>query len=462
MNFFNLSFKLKKFFHESLVILKLGYPLIISQLLMTLMEFFDSIMAGNASSIDLAGLAIALAIYHPLFLLVLGIFIPLGAIISQLFGEKKSEEIVKNTIQGLWLSQIFAFLSIIILLNVDYFLYRFGYEEEVIKISIDYLRSLIWGLPALYAFLVLRMLTEGLSITRPTMYFLTIGLGFKIILNYILIFGKYDFPALGIAGAGLATSISNWIMLIIFLVFCIKTKLLIKFRKLLVFRMPTWLYIREILKIGLPHGFGVAAETGLFTVVSLMMGTFGVTAIAGHQIAINVASLTFMVPMGLSIAISIRVGLAKGKSNFKEAQYIGRVGILLCILLMAVSALVFILFPEMIVKFYTDDLNLKNQAINLLFMAAIFQLSDGMQVGALGALRGLKDTRIPFFTNIFAYWVIGLPFAYLFGINYKIGPEGLWVGLIMGLSLAAVLHNWRFNILTRRLFCSPFSNNIVC
>ena len=450
-----LTLELKKFFHEPCVIFKLGFPLIVSQLLITMMEFFDTIMAGNFSTNDLAGLAIALAIYHPLFLLVLGILIPLGATISQLFGEGNYEEIVKNSIQGLWLSQIFSILSIFVLSNGHHILFRFGYEDEVIRIAIDYLSALCWGIPALYAFLVLRMFTEGLSFTRPTMYISVIGLGCKVILNYILIFGKFDFPALGIVGGGLATSLSNWIMLIIFLIFIAKNQLLIEYKKFLILRKPTWLYLKEILKIGMPHGFGVAAETGMFTAVSLMMAKFGVTAIAGHQIAINVASLTFMVPMGLSIAISIRVALAKGRSNFKEAQYAGRVGVLLCIILMSLSALVFILAPEMIVKFYTDDLNLKKQAVSLLLMAAIFQISDGMQVGALGALRGLKDTRIPFFTNVFSYWVIGLPCAYIFGFNF-IGPEGMWVGLIIGLSIAAVLHYWRFNILTSRKFRTKY------
>ena len=273
MKLISLSLKLKIFFRESFLILKLGYPLIISQLLMVMMEFFDSIMAGNVSPIELAGLAIALAIFHPLFLLVLGILIPLSAIISQLFGADNSEEIVKNTIQGLWLSQIFAFLSIIFLSNSHHFLYEFGYEEEVIRIAIDYLRALCWGIPAVYAFLVFRMFTEGLSITRPTMYFSIIGLGFKVILNYILMFGKYNFTALGAAGAGWATSVSNWIMLIIFIVFFTKSQLLFKYRKLLVFRWPNWIYLREVLRIGVPNVCGVAGETVLFKAVSLMIGT---------------------------------------------------------------------------------------------------------------------------------------------------------------------------------------------
>lgn len=460
INRFNFLLQLEKFFHESIITLKLGYPLIISQLLMTIIEFVDSVMSGNISSVDLAGFAIASAIFHPIFLLVLGMLIPLGSIIAQLFGAKKPGEIIKNVIQALWLSQFFAFLSILFFVNIEFVLDRIGYEQEVIVIAKDYLTALCWGIPAIYAFLVLRMFIEGLSITRPTMYFSIIGLGVKIILNYFMMFGGYGFQRLGAVGAGWATSITYWIMLFVMFFFCIKSKLFVKFRKFLSFRKPTWLIIREILRIGLPHGLGFAAETALFTSVSLMMATFGVTAIAGHQIALNVASLTFMVPMGVSIAISIRLGHAKGRGNLKEMSYVGFSGILLCILLMAITAVAIFLLSEKIAGFYTEDLDVINLAVNLLYMAAIFQLSDGMQVGALGALRGLKDTRVPFATNIFSYWVVGIPVAYFVGIHYKVGPIGMWWGLIVGLSIAALLHSFRFRILIRRLLSQSVFDKI--
>jgi len=162
-----------------------------------------------------------------------------------------------------------------------------------------------------------------------------------------------------------------------------------------------------------------------------------------------------MLPMGLSIAISIRVGQAKGRGNYVDTRYIGYAGILLSILIMFVTATFFILFPEVIVALYSDDLEVRTLAVQLLYMAAIFQLSDGMQVGALGALRGLKDTRVPFVTNVVAYWGIGLPIAYLVGFYFNYGPVGMWVGLIVGLSVAAVLHSWRFRVLTRRLLSQP-------
>ena len=455
MKQYKLYSRLKRFSHESSLTLKLGLPVIIAHLLQTMMQFVDTIMAGHVSSNDLAGLAIATALYHPVFLLMLGILISLGSIIAQLFGAEKQEEIATNVIQGLWLSQALAFISILILANLEPVLYWMDYEPEVIRVTSGYLKALCWGMPPVYAFLVLRMFSEGMSITRPTMYISLIGLGANIISNYALMFGHFGFPALGAVGAGWTTSMVHWVMFCAMLIFCLKASMFASYQKFIAFSRPSWLYLREILRIGIPNGFGIAAEVGLFATVSLLMGTFGVTAIAGHQVAISVASLTFMLPMGLSIAISIRVGQAKGRGNYVDTRYIGYAGILLSILIMFVTATFFILFPEVIVALYSDDLEVRTLAVQLLYMAAIFQLSDGMQVGALGALRGLKDTRVPFVTNVVAYWGIGLPIAYLVGFYFNYGPVGMWVGLIVGLSVAAVLHSWRFRVLTRRLLSQP-------
>jgi len=449
--------RLKRFSHESSLTLKLGLPVIIAHLLQTLMQFVDTIMAGHVSSHDLAGLAIATALYHPVFLLMLGILISLGSIIAQLFGAGNRQEIVRNVIQGLWLSLVLAFISILIIANLEPVLNKMGYEQEVIRVASDYLKALCWGMPAVYAFVVLRMFSEGLSITRPAMYFTLLGLGVNIVSNYALIFGHFGFPALGAVGAGWTTSMVHWVMFCAMLVFCMKASMFESYRKFIAFTRPSWLYLHEILRIGIPNGFGIAAEVGLFAMVSLLMGTFGVTAIAGHQVAINIAAVTFMLPMGLSFAISIRVGQAKGRGDYVATRFTGYAGIILCILITAVTAAVFVNFPEMIVALYSDDQEVRSLAVQLLYMAAVFQLSDGMQVGALGALRGLKDTRVPFVTNVVAYWFIGLPTAYLVGVYFKFGPVGMWVGLIVGLSIAAVLHSWRFGTLTRRLLRYPES-----
>ncbi|MBC8260096.1 MAG: MATE family efflux transporter [SAR324 cluster bacterium] len=448
--------RITKFLQESAQTLKLGLPVIIAQLLQTLMQFVDTVMAGHVSSQDLAGLAIATALYHPVFLLMLGILIALGSIVAQLYGAEKPAEIMQNVIQGLWLSLVLAMLSIVILANPEFILHAMGYEEKVSQVAGDYLKALCWGMPAVYAYLVLRMFNEGLSVTRPNMYLSLLGLGINIVGNYALMFGHFGFPALGAVGAGWTTSMVHWFMFSAMLIFCLRASLFESYRKFLSFSWPNWFNLREILRIGLPSGFSLAAEVGLFAVVSLLMATFGVTAIAGHQVAINVASITFMVPLGLSMAITIRVGQAKGRGHFQEARYIGYAGILLCILVMSITALTFIIFPKLIVGLYTNDEAVRILAVQLLYMAAVFQLSDGMQVGAMGALRGLKDTRVPLIANLFAYWGFGLPLAYLIGISYNYGPVGMWGGLIAGLSIAAVFHTWRFRILSRRfLIVSP-------
>ena len=447
---------LKRFGYESLQTLKLGTPVIIAQLLQVMMQFVDTVMAGHISSNDLAGLAIATALYHPVFLLMLGILFAVRAIISQLYGGGNSSEITANVIQGLWLSQALALISICILVYPEPVLNLMGYESEVIRVAGEYLRALCWGMPAVYAYIVLRTFNEGLSYTRPNMYISLLGLGINIIGNYTLMFGHFGFPALGAVGAGWSTSLVHWVMFAVLLVYCLKSTLFKSYRNYVSFKRPAWLYLREILRIGIPNGFSLTAEVGMFAMVSLMIGTFGATAMSGHQIAINIASVTFMVPLGLSIAISIRVGQAKGRGNSRDARYIGFAGIFLCIIVMAVTASIFILVPENIVGFYTYEENVRTLAVQLLYMAAIFQLSDGMQVGALGALRGLKDTRVPFLANVLAYCGMGLPMAYLLGFHFHFGPVGMWVGLIAGLSIAGVMHCWRFQILTRRLLNLPY------
>jgi MATE family multidrug resistance protein len=190
-------------------------------------------------------------------------------------------------------------------------------------------------------------------------------------------------------------------------------------------------------------------EILLFATVSLLMGTMSVNIAAAHQIAINVASAMFMIPFGLSIAISQRVGFSIGQGSMENARFRGHVGIVICAGIMTLSALLLFIAPKFIIGIYTDDPEVAGIAVSLLFLAAIFQISDGLQVGSFGALRGLKDTRVPMIVNFISYWLIGFPTGYLLGIHLSYGPQGLWVGLIGGLTVAAFLHNFRFHRLTR-------------
>ena len=253
---------------------------------------------------------------------------------------------------------------------------------------------------------------------------------------------------MGAVGAGWTTTIAHWVILIGALIYLKISQRTGTIRFLSRFDWPIWSYWREILRIGIPSGLSSGAETFMFTVVALMMGKFGVTALAAHQISINVAGLTFMIPMGISAAITQRVGNAVGQNKWGEVRFRGWLGVGVCVGIMSLTASIFILFPESILGLYTSDNAVTDLAISVLWMAALFQLSDGLQVSSMSALRGLKDTRIPLLTNLFSYWPVGMGLAYLFGFVWEWGVISVWGGLIAGLSVAAVLHSLRFHLLS--------------
>ena len=311
-----LYLNLKRFGYESLQNLKLGIPVIMAQLLQVMMQFVDIVMAGLISSNDLAGLAMATALFHPVFLLMLGILFAVREIILHLSGAGNYLEVTANVIQCLWLSLALAMISICIFVYPESILNLMGYATELIRVAGEYLRAMCWGIPAVYAYIVLRTFNGGLSLTQPNMYISLLGLGINMMGNYTLMYGHFGFPALGAVGAAWSTSLMYWVMLVVILAYCLKSTLFKSYRDYLYFQKPKWIYLREILRIGIPNGFSLTAEVGLFAIVSLMIGTFGATAMSGHQIAINIASVAYMVPLGLSVAISIRVGKAKGSQNY--------------------------------------------------------------------------------------------------------------------------------------------------
>jgi MATE family multidrug resistance protein len=258
-------------------------------------------------------------------------------------------------------------------------------------------------------------------------------------------FGKLGAPAMGAVGCGLASGITMWIIAIVLATYIVSSS---KYESLDLFsRLPPMRpsVLREIIFLGVPIAITITAEAGLFNAVSILMGTLGPEITAAHQIAINFASTLFMVPLALNSAITVRVGHALGKGDLEYARFAGGFGIFLCALFMACSATFLLLFRDAVVSIYTQDAAVKGIAISLLLMAAIFQVADGIQIGAAGALRGYKDTRIPMAINIFAYWIIAFPLAYLAAVTYKLPPDYIWGGFVAGLSVAAVMLTWRYS-----------------
>lgn len=307
-----------------------------------------------------------------------------------------------------------------------------------------------WGyLPGL-GFAVLRSFVSALSKPRPVIAIVIGGTLLDIVGNYILMFGKYGFPALGLAGIGYASALSLWAMFAALAIYILNHPQLRIYHAFSALHQFEGKVFWELMRIGVPIGVLAGVEGGFFTCVTFLMGQLGTVTLAAHQIAFQTAILTFMIPFGLSIATTVRVGQLVGQENPKGARLAGFVGIGMAAVFMAAMGILFWAFPEKIVSLYIDTTDPKNAAVvslakQLLGVAAMFQIADGIQVAAAGALRGLKDTRIPLLIGALAYWGIGLTCGYTLGLLLGFGGVGLWWGFVIGLALAATILTWRFS-----------------
>lgn len=434
---------------EILLTLKIGAPVILTQLLQMSLNFTDTIMAGRLSAVDLAAIAVGGSLFLPFMVFSMGSILAVNPIVAQNIGARRFHLIGKNVRQALWLSQLFALVTFFIIRNISFIMIWMDVSAEIIPVADGYLKAISWGMFPLYGYVALRNFNEGLSVTRPPMFIALIGALVNVPANYALMFGKWGFPQLGAVGTGYASAFVYTVMCISMIVFTANFSSYDRFEIFSRFRWPEKEFLKELLRIGLPIGGSATLEVTMFAAVSLLMGTISTVAVAAHQIAINFAALAYMIPFGISIAVTSRVGQSIGKGNLIEARLRGWVGIGICTAIMMLTASIMILVPEGIARIYTDDPVVTATALNLIFLAAIFQLSDGLQVSGQAALRGMKDTRIPMLLNMFAYGVIGLPMCYLLGITMGYGPEGMWVGLIIGLTLAGLAHTIRFHLKTR-------------
>ncbi len=431
-------------------ILRLGGPIIAAQLAHISLGFIDTIMAGNLSAATLGAVAVGRSVYSPILFLTLGILLVISPIIAFHYGADNEKRIGQTVRQGLWLALFLGICGMWLIRNLETGLMWLQVAPELIPISMEYLRALSWGIPAALCYLVLRFFHEGISVSQPNLYFTLLAIPVNIVGNYALMYGHWGFPALGAEGAGWATTLVWWIMLSGMVLLNIKQQRFRRFHVFSRFEWPDLNCFQYVLKIGVPNGVSAALESSMFAASALVISSLGVTAIASHQIAINFASITFMIPLGLSMAISSSVGYAQGQQCPRRAWIAGKVGMGLSVLTMALSATGILLWPEQIAALYTIDEEVLQTAAHLLLFAGIFQISDGLQISAAGALRGLKDTRAPMLVNAGAFWIIGFPLGYFLAIHRGMGPEGFWIGWIAGLACAAILHPWRFYRLTHR------------
>lgn len=415
------------------------------------MNFVDTIMAGRIGAVALGAISIGGAIWSAVFLFVVGVLMALPPAVAHLDGAERPSEAGLISRQAAWLAMALGILLWLVCRNALPVLQAIGVDADISSVAGEYLLALSWGAPAISWILVLRFFSEGTGHTRPTMYFGLLGVALNIPANYIFIHGGLGLPAMGAIGVGWATTLVYWLQLFVWLMWISKRPAYRSFKLFSRFDWPQREQISELIRVGFPIGGMVAVEGSLFVTAALLIGRLGQIPVAAHQIAINFASLAFMIPLGLGGAISVRVGNALGRDDPVSARYQGFLGLGLALLLETMAATFMFLFPREIVALYTHDTQVTHLAIQLLFLAAIFQWSDGLQVTAAGALRGCKDTRIPMVYSIIAYWLVGMTLGYYLTFNYGLGARGMWVGMIGGLSAAAILLVTRFYRTSTRL-----------
>jgi multidrug resistance protein, MATE family len=429
--------------------LLLAGPVIGSQLAQVSMGFVDTVMVGRLGAEALAGVALGHTILFFVLLICMGMAFAVGPMVSQAFGAGDEAAIGRSVRQGLWLGVLLSMPAIAVIALTPSFLLAIGQSPEIVTLTRSYLYAAMWGIPGFIFFSALRSFVEGLSRPRPILVITLVGVAFNISGNYVLMFGKLGFPALGLVGTGIATSIVMWVMCLLLALYVHRSRYFTRHRVFRPVRRPDPAVLGELVRIGWPIGVTFGIESALFTVTALMIGYLGAVPLAAHQVALQCAAFTFMVPLGIGIAGSVRVGQAAGRGDFHAVRRSGFVAISLSAVFMIMAAVAFWTIPSTIISLYLDlddpsNASVVQMATRLLAIAAVFQVFDGVQVSAGGALRGLKDTRVPMFIGAISYWGVGLTSGYFFGFVLGGGAQGLWWGLVGGLATAAVLLTLRF------------------
>ncbi|WP_198341882.1 MATE family efflux transporter [Oceanisphaera avium] len=436
-------------------LLRLCGPILVAQMAQTLMSFVDTLMAGQVSATDLAAVAVATSFWLPLILLVQGVIMALTPIISQLNGARRESEIASAVHQGFWLTLLVTVPAMLALYYSPQALHWMHVEPELAHKTTGYLHAILWGMPAYALYQVLRNFSEGLSHTWPTMMLGFIGLVVNVPANYILIHGKFGFPALGGVGCGYASALVFWVLLIGMVIYSRYCAPLKNFYIFSSFSMPDWPQIARIFKLGFPIALAIFCEVTLFTVVALLLAPFGPEIVAGHQIAINFSSLIFMIPLSLGMAMTIRVGHTLGENQPERAKRISIIGIIFGCAVALLCALATVAGRYWIGGLYTDNAQVLELAASLLLLASLYQISDSAQVIAAAALRGYKDTQTIFYITFVAFWLCGLPIGMILGLTNwwvpAMGPHGFWLGFLAGLTLAATALLWRLRVIYARV-----------
>ncbi|WP_193335259.1 MATE family efflux transporter [Devosia beringensis] len=427
----------------------LAWPLVIAQLAQNALTATDVIMTGWLGPDFLAAGALATAFLMPFLLLGFGIVGAVAPLVAQARGARDIKAVRRVVRQGMWAGIAVAAVLVPLLLQIRPIFIALGQDPDATIMAEQYIQIAVWMLFPALAIMALRSLLSAFDDTRIILWITLGGVAFNAAANYVLIFGYFGFPRLELRGSAIATVLTNLLMFGLMLAYVLRHRRFKRFNILIRFWKPDWPRFREIFRIGTPIGLTVLAEVGLFTAAALLMGLLGTDEVAAHAVALQCASMAFMVPLGLGIAATVRVGNAYGRSDPEGVRKAGWTAFVLGTGFMTVSCILFLTMGPLIVSWFLDPRSDANTsalglAVTFLAVAGLFQIVDGAQVVAAHALRGLSDTKIPMLVALVGYWGIGLPIAYALGFMLEWRGVGIWLGLAAGLGIVAVVLVARF------------------
>lgn len=432
---------------------RLSAPLVVAQLSAMGMNVVNTVLAGRDSTASLAAIGVGAPVWSVVILLCIGVLMAVPPTVAQLVGGGHPQRVGPVLRQALWLALALGVLLFFAMRLAPSLLAAFIAPELLPGVT-AFLHGIAWGAPALALHLALRYTAEGMGWTLPTMLVGLAGLALLLPLGWALLRGLGPLPALGPGGLGLATALVLWIQALAMALILACSRRGLALGLLMRFERPDPRAIARLLRLGVPMGIAIFMEGSLFVATALLIATLGKAAIAAHQIAILAASVAFMVPLGIAMGTTVRVGLAAGAGDAQGVRWAARAGWGLGLASQTVTASLLALGGGLLAGWISDEPTVAAAAAALMLYAALFQYTDGLQAISGGALRGLKDTRIPAWITVLSYWGIGLPLgivlggvggpdgALRFGLGW--GPAGYWVGLLAGLSVAALLLTWRF------------------
>jgi len=431
--------------------IRLALPIIIGELAQMALHLIDTAMVGAISYKQLAAAALVINTMNIPFVIGIGMTISVSQMVSLAHGKRDAQQVSHYLYNGFLLCALTALMISLTLVFGKNILFHLGQDPEVVTLALPFMQLMGLSIIPMLLFMTLKQFTDGLEFTKTAMLLSLAGMPVNILLNWLLIYGNWGFPRLELIGAGYATLITRSFIFIALAITILKHK---TFSKYIAVRKNQWKLrtktLGELLHIGVPSSLQIGMEAGAFAVSGIIIGTIGAVAQAAHQIALSSASFTFMVSMGLAQAGSIRVSNAMGQANWPKIAVIGKSTMITALIYGTFCAIGFAVFRYQLPKAFNDNVQVLDLAAYLLLFAAVFQISDSTQAISAGLLRGIKDVKAPTILIAIAYWVIGLPTGYILAFHFDMGAPGIWLGLIIGLTLASVFLINRFLKMSRK------------